>query len=66
MTVAEQVNAEQKLSESLEQFAGEWVAVRNHGVVAHARNVEDLLDAIKETEVEAFFQVAEDSSACFF
>ncbi|HEX4344167.1 MAG TPA: DUF5678 domain-containing protein [Solirubrobacteraceae bacterium] len=64
--MAEQVRAEEKLSEALEEFAGDWVAVREHAVVAHASGLEELLDEIKDTEVEAFFQVAEDSSACFF
>lgn len=66
MTVAEQVNAEHRLSALLEQYAGEWVAVRQHAVVAHALDLEDLLEQIKDIEVDGFFQVAEDSSACFF
>jgi hypothetical protein len=67
MTVAEQVHAEQQLGEALEQYAGEWVAVRDQTVVAHTATLQELLEQIEDTEVEAVFQVPEDSEvACFF
>lgn len=67
MTVAETIRAEEQLASKLETYAGEWVAVRDQAVVAHADELEQLLERIEGTEVEAVFQVAEDPhSACFF
>lgn len=67
MTVADHIRAEEKLSQSLEEYAGEWVAVYRHDVVAHAEDYEDLLEQIESIEVEAVFQVpAEAGLACYF
>ena len=68
MSIAEEVAAEEVLSSSLGQYAGRWVGVFNHRVVADAATLDDLLTVIsahpEETEV---FQVAEDPYAicCF-
>lgn len=68
MTVAEQVQAEEALAATLDGFAGKWVAVVGHTVVASAATLEDLLGEIQgqEDQVEVF-QVAEDgATACFY
>jgi hypothetical protein len=69
MTVGEQVEAERHLSESLEQYAGQWIAVVDHDVQGSADSLNDLLEQIpKETLAHAtVFQVPEDGgAACYF
>jgi hypothetical protein len=67
MTVAEQVQAEERLGDTLDQYAGKWVAVRDHAVVDVADTLEALLEQIEATEEIEVFQVAEDRHAvCFF
>lgn len=69
MTVAELVQAEKQLGDSLEAYAGEWVAVVDHVVIAHDADLESLLEqAEPETlEVATVFQVPQDhGAACFF
>lgn len=61
-----QVQAETELARHLDEFAGEWVAVREHEVVAHAPTLSALLEQIDPEEVEGVFQVAEQATACFF
>jgi hypothetical protein len=62
----QQVKAERELSTRLEQYAGEWVAVRNHEVVAHADSLDALMDEVDADEVETVFRVAEDQAVCFY
>jgi hypothetical protein len=67
MTVAEQIEAETQLGDALKDYAGKWVAVREHVVVAHADTLKALLEQIAEQEVEAVLEVPEDHTAvCFF
>jgi hypothetical protein len=69
MTAAEAVQAERKLSDSLEAFAGEWIAVVDHEVVANDKQLERLLDKVEQDtlEVATVFQVPQDhGAACFF
>ena len=72
LTVAEvlhqQVLAEKELSRDLEHYAGEWVAVRDHKVIAHAPSLEDLAAQVDDLEsVDAVFEVPEgEYAACFF
>jgi hypothetical protein len=62
-----ELQAEQTLAERLEQYAGEWVAVRNHEVVAHAGSLQELREQIGQEEVEGAFKVPEGAeAACFF
>jgi hypothetical protein len=68
MTVAERIQAEESLGKMLDAYAGEWVAVREHSVIAHAPTLDALLEQVEEQEegVEVF-RVAEDrDTACFF
>lgn len=71
MSVLEQeIVAEQALAEALSEYAGHWVAVSHHEVVAHAATLKELREQIgpaKVTDVEGVFQVPEgDPAACFF
>jgi Family of unknown function (DUF5678) len=64
----QQISAERELSKRLLQYAGEWVAVRNHDVVAHASTLEKLMELVSGTEetVEVFEVSAEPEAVCFF
>jgi hypothetical protein len=66
----QQIAAERTLGERLRQHAGEWVAVRNHQVVAHAPTLEELMETVRDTEqeeeVEVFAVSAEPESVYFF
>jgi hypothetical protein len=62
----DQIHAEKELSERLQDFAGEWVAVRNHTVVAHADSLAKLLKTVDPDEVEVFQVAEEQATACFF
>lgn len=62
-----QVEAEEALRHRLADFAGEWVAVRDHQVVAHALTATALLEKVNAKEIEGIFQVPKDKdAACFF
>ena len=63
MTVAEQIAAETELNDRLAEYAGRWVALRDHKIVAVADTLKDLQDS---TEIEVV-QVADDPHvACFY
>lgn len=70
MTVAEQITAEEALANTLEQYAGKWVAVRAHEVVAAADSLHELgtllATEVGEEEVEVFEVASEPHAACFF
>jgi hypothetical protein len=64
-----QVAAERELSEHLRQHAGEWVAVRNHKVVAHAPTLDELMEKLRGTEDEEateVFEVSKDPASVYF
>jgi hypothetical protein len=66
----QQIAAERELSTRLRDHAGEWVAVRNHEVVAHAQTLEELMERVRERKgeetVEVFEVSTEPESAYFF
>lgn len=64
-----QISAERALSERLRQHAGEWVAVRNHEVVAYAPTLEELMEKVRGTEQEEaveVFEVSTEPQSVFF
>lgn len=64
-----ELNAERELASALADYAGQWVAVRQHSVEAHADSLEGVLDQIGEEEATAFdgiFRVPEADTACYF
>lgn len=61
-----EVQAEKDLSLGLAKYAGKWVAVRNHEIVAAADTLDDLLPIIEDEDVETVFEVQEQGAACFF
>jgi hypothetical protein len=68
MTVADQLKAEQGLGDTLREYAGQWVAIRDYEVVASAESLDELLDQIEgESEDTTVLQVTEDENVtCFF
>jgi hypothetical protein len=62
------VKAEEALRRSLKSFTDEWVATRDHKVVAHADSLEELLEQIAEEDrIDGVFHVPEEgASAAFF
>lgn len=72
MTVLElerEIQDETVLAEELEKYAGEWVAVRQHSVMAHATSLDELLEQITEEQAsgaDGIFQVPESRAACYF
>ena len=53
-SLREAIEAEKRLAERLPNFAGEWVAVRAHEVVAHAESLAELLKTADRDEVVVF------------
>jgi hypothetical protein len=51
MTAAElkkAVNAERRLSQRFDEFKGEWIAIRDHKIVAHAKTISDLVGEVRD------------------
>jgi putative hemolysin len=63
------LEAERELGLALDDYAGQWIAVCDHNVVASAATLGELVEQIEasgKTEVEVV-QVPEDTrAACFF
>lgn len=66
-TLKREIAAEEALGGALEQFAGSWVALRGHQVVADAATLDALLRKIEGIAVEGVMQVPTDhDTVCFF
>jgi hypothetical protein len=67
MTVAEHnrhIEAERRLAEALERYAGQWVAVRDHEVIAHAATAEKLDERLaREAQPYRTFRVTRGAGA---
>lgn len=62
-----EVQAERELSESLGDYVGKWVAVRDHKVISAADTPSELLETVVGKEVDGVYQVLdEQTAACFF
>ena len=68
MTVAEQVAAEHTLAHTLDQYRGQWVAIRDHAVVTSAATLGELREQIEGEfqEVEILQVTTDPHAACFF
>lgn len=68
--ITKALKAEERLATDLNKFVGEWVAVRDHGVVCHAETLRGLLDATKAQDINRIDRILEVSTAsgisCFF
>ena len=70
VNVTKVLAAEEKLAANLNDYAGEWVAIRDHDVVCHARTLRGLLAATETQDIEGIDRILEVSTAsgisCFF
>lgn len=59
--------AEEALGDSLSQYTGQWVAVRDHQVVSHADTLNALLERVdvELPTLERIFEVVEPGGICF-
>jgi len=51
------IEAEKTLGKELKKYAGEWVAIKGHTVVAHADTPEALLEQTEDQEIDRHFRV---------
>jgi hypothetical protein len=69
-TITKVLKAEEQLAANLNEYVGEWVAIRDHGVVCHADTLRGLLDAIGTQDIDRIdriFEVSDDPTvSCFF
>jgi hypothetical protein len=62
----EQIEAEEALRARLGEYAGRWVAVRDHEVVADAASAAGLLEKVGGEDVDGIFEVPAKGAVCFF
>lgn len=64
--IDEAIAAEQRLADTLEQYVGKWVAVRNHQVVHSRDTIEEMIALVKgDDTIEAMFHVSEGGGRFF-
>jgi hypothetical protein len=70
LNVTEILAAEEQLAASLNNYVGEWVAIRDHDVVCHAATLRGLLAETGTQDIEHIDRILEVSTAsgvsCFF
>lgn len=68
--VPKALRAEERLAANLNNFVGEWVAIRDHDVVCHAETLRGLLAATETQDIDRIDRILEVSTAsgvsCFF
>jgi hypothetical protein len=62
----QQIAAERELSARLREHSGEWVAVRDHEVVAHASTLEELMERVGTEETVEVFEVSTEPETVYF
>jgi hypothetical protein len=61
------LRAEEVLAEELAGYAGLWVAVRDHNVVASANSLGELVDRVNPEGLDRILEVSKEPTAgCFF
>lgn len=61
------LRAEEVLAKELAEYAGLWVAVRDHSVVASADSMGELLDRVNPEGLDRILEVSKEPTAgCFF
>lgn len=67
LELKEALRAEEKLAQELIEYAGQWVAVRDHTVVSSADSLGDLLSHVSPEGLDRVLEVSKDPDAgCFF
>lgn len=66
--LARHVDTDDHVGVELMDYAGEWVAVRDHAVFQHAATLDQLFELIQgyEREVEVLRVPEQPGAACFF
>jgi hypothetical protein len=65
VTVANILEAEDRLADSLAAHVGQWVAVKDHVVVETADTLKALLGKIVPNDVDRIFEITKDSEGIF-
>ncbi len=66
-TITKALEAEELLTATLNDYVGEWVAIRDHEVVEHSKTLRGLLAATKDQPIERVLEVTEDpGDSCFY
>jgi hypothetical protein len=66
-TITKALEAEELLAARLNDYVGEWVAIRDHEVVENAKTLRGLLAAIEDQPIERVLEVTEDpGDSCFY
>ena len=61
------LEAEKSLGETFPDYAGQWVAVRNHAVIDHASSLNGLLGRVDPSSVDRIQHVANEKiKFCIF
>jgi hypothetical protein len=61
------LEAEKSLGETFSDYAGQWIAVRNHAVVGHAPSLNGLLSRVDPDSVDRIQHVANEKiKFCIF
>jgi hypothetical protein len=68
--ITKALKAEEQLAANLNEYVGEWVAIRDHNVVCHADTLRGLLVASETQDVDSYDRILEVSThsgiSCFF
>ena len=59
--IQEALKQEEALADELTKYTGDWVAIADTKVIAHAATFEELAKNVELENVNRFFQVAEES-----
>jgi hypothetical protein len=62
----QQIKAEERLRAQLGKFAGRWVAVKDHEIVANAESAGALLKKLGSKDVDGIFEIPVKGAVCFF
>jgi hypothetical protein len=66
-TITKALKAEELLAARLNDYVGEWVAIRDHKVVEHSKTLPRLLAATKDQPIDRLLEVTDDpGDSCFF
>ena len=57
LTIEEQVAAEEEFAKTLGPYVGRWIAVKDHEVIAHSEDFEELLDRVALPDYDYIFKV---------
>ncbi len=66
-TITKALKAEEQLAARLNDYVGEWVAIRDHKVVENSKTLRGLLAATKDQPIDRVLEVTADpGDSCFY